>query len=134
MSKETASKHFILFGIVLAVLSVILGAFGAHGLKGQIEPSSLDSFRTGIRYQMFHALGLILFASMNSVIQSGLGRLGAWAFVIGTVFFSGSIYLLTTSKVTGIGMTSVLGPMTPIGGVFLIIGWFLFMFAVLKTK
>ena len=93
MSKETASKHFILFGIVLAALSVILGAFGAHGLKGQIEPSSIESFRTGIRYQMFHALGLILFASMNSVIQSGLGRLGSWAFIIGTVFFLSLIHI-----------------------------------------
>jgi len=82
---------------------------------------------------MFHALGLIVFASINGVGSSGLGRLGSWAFVIGTLFFSGSIYLLTTRGLTGIG-AGILGPMTPIGGVILIVGWFLFLLAVVKNK
>lgn len=132
MNRIEAGKQFIAFGIVLAMLSVVLGAFGAHGLKGKIAAESLDSYHVAIRYQMFHALGLILFASMPSLMRDTLGRLGSWAFIVGTLFFSGSIYLLTTNDLTGIGLTSILGPMTPIGGMFLIIGWLLFLVAVLK--
>lgn len=131
---KARGKNFMLFGIFLAASSVMLGAFGAHGLKGQIEVASLESYKTGINYQMIHALALILFSSMSSLMSSRLGQMGAWTFVIGTLFFSGSIYLLTTRTLTGIGFTSILGPMTPIGGMLLIVGWLLFFIAVLKNK
>lgn len=111
-------------GAVLAGLGVIAGAFGAHYLRErlQLEPRQLDSFETGVRYQLIHALALLVVGllALHTGRAGGSLATAGWLFLLGTVLFSGSIYLLAL----GVGPRAVLGPTTPIGGSLLIIGWF----------
>ncbi|MDF3131099.1 DUF423 domain-containing protein [Kiritimatiellaeota bacterium B1221] len=97
--------------------SVILGAFGAHALKDRFTDGQLVSWETGVRYQMFHAIAMIL---MVLLADKGFNvKPSVWAFCLGTLLFSGSIYLLCL----GLGPKAVWGPVTPLGGLALIIGW-----------
>lgn len=104
-------------------LSVVLGAFGAHGLKNKITPEMLAVFKTGVDYQFYHSIALALVGL--SLIAQGVdeSRFLIWAFVcfsIGIVFFSGSLYLLALTR------KKVFGPITPLGGLFFILGWLSF--------
>ena len=109
---------FMLVGALAGFLGVGLGAFGAHGLRGRLSPEMLAVFETAVRYQMYHALALLLTAA-------AIGRLGdarwlvvaGWCFAAGIVLFSGSLYALALTGVT------VLGAVTPLGGVAFLIGW-----------
>ncbi len=106
-------------GSLLAGLGVVLGAFGAHALKATISANLLEVFETGVRYQMYHALGLMALAwAISRWPERGLSS-AAWLMLAGTVVFSGSLVLLS---VTG---ARWLGAITPIGGVLLIAGWML---------
>ena len=110
------------FGGFFALLSVILGAIAAHKLKDLLNQESLKSFETGVKYMMYHGLALIIIS--NSNIQSKNNLL--LIFSIGIVLFSFSIFLLSTQAMTKINF-SFLGPITPIGGLTLIIGWIIFI-------
>ena len=108
--------------IVLAALSggigVALGAFGAHGLRARLSTQDLDTFKTGVNYQMYHALALLGVAlALTRWSNSGLVVLSCWLFVAGTVLFSGSLYALALSRVRW------LGAITPFGGLAFIAGW-----------
>jgi uncharacterized membrane protein YgdD (TMEM256/DUF423 family) len=104
-------------GSVLAGLAVVLGAFGAHGLQAVVTPQRLATFETGVRYQIFHALALMVMAlAIERWPERRLAR-AAWWLLGGTVVFSGSLYLLV---VTGVGW---LGAVTPFGGAAMIAGW-----------
>lgn len=95
---------------------VALGAFAAHGLRAQLSPAYLATFQTGVHYQLIHSLALLALAGFGAQ----LGRLGVWAaraFVLGTVLFSGSLYLLTLTA------TPKLGMITPLGGLAFLFGW-----------
>lgn len=118
-------KEFVLiFGGSLGALAVILGAFGAHALKKKFSEDQLKSFETGVKYQMYHAIMLIICGIVFPFRETGQ-NLTAWFFIIGIVLFSFSIYGLTyTSSINK--KIKILGPITPIGGLFLIIGWILF--------
>ena len=110
-------KVSILIASVFGLISVVLGAFGAHALKRVLDPDRLASWETGVRYQMFHALALLavgLLLAKDWPLKPTL-----WLFTLGTVLFSGSIYLLALR----IGPGAWLGPVTPIGGLLLIAGW-----------
>ena len=108
---------FLLFG-------VILGAFAAHGLKGTLTQDQLNSFQTGVRYQFYHGLAILLLGVLPKGSLSGKWfRISAWSFIIGIILFSGSIYLLSTKPVHGLQAISFLGPVTPIGGLLFILGW-----------
>jgi len=99
---------------------VALGAFAAHGLKNTIAPDMLAVFETGVRYQMYHALALMLLAAimMTGRVESARAfAIAGWSFVGGIVLFSGSLYLLAVTGIT------VLGAVTPIGGVAFLLGW-----------
>ena len=112
----------ILTGSILMAVGIILGAFGAHGLAGRIDAANLTTFETGIFYHITHSLALIVVGILTQQ-QSKLKVMWVfWCFVLGIAFFSGSIYLLSTREITGIG-GSWLGPITPIGGTLLIAGW-----------
>lgn len=110
------------------LLSVVFGAFGAHALKARLSAESLSAFQTGVSYQMYHALALLLVGVlMLQIRDSAALEWSAWFFVAGTVLFSGSLYLLATTSMRW------LGPVTPLGGLCFILGWAFLAYAMLKT-
>lgn len=127
--EKTILKTASIFGLT----AVILGAFGAHALKAQLTPDQLASFQTGVRYQFIHTLALIAVGVLLLISSNKMLRNAAWAFTIGMLLFSGSIYLLTAGKMMGWSV-SWLGPITPLGGVSLIVGWVMFFFGVGKME
>lgn len=105
-------------GAIIAGLAVAFGAFGAHGLKDTLSDHYLEVFETGVRYQMYHGLGILLIALLSDRLSSArLTRWSARLLLIGTVIFSGSLYILALSG------TDWLGAITPLGGVAFLAGW-----------
>lgn len=126
-------KSFIIFATSFGALAVILGAFGAHALKSKISAEHLQVFETGVRYQFYHALALLLLVLMSDKIASGPAQIAGCLFIAGIFLFSGSIYLLSTRELLGIeNWKSFLGPITPLGGLCLLSGWILFLTAAWK--
>ncbi|TBW28995.1 DUF423 domain-containing protein [Gramella sp. KN1008] len=119
-------EMILIFGGILGTLSVILGAFGAHALRRSFNDDQLRSFEVGVRYQMYHSVMLIISGIVFPFTETGQ-VLTAWCFIIGIILFSFSIYALTYSDSRGKKL-KLLGPITPVGGLFLIIGWILFTF------
>ncbi|QJC53147.1 DUF423 domain-containing protein [Paenibacillus albicereus] len=110
--------RYLAFGALYALVGVALGAFGAHGLEDHVEPDRLEIFETGVRYQMYHAIGLILLAFAASMLGDRKPlRLAGRLMQAGIWIFSGSLYVLVLSGVTW------LGAITPIGGVCFIAAW-----------
>ena len=119
---KISEKYIQIIGI-LGGLAVILGAFGAHALKDQLSTAQLAAYKTGVLYHFIHTL--LLFGIYIKIEQTGshiLLKRAFWFVVVGIICFSGSLYLLTTQDLLGINL-SFLGPITPIGGIFFIIGW-----------
>lgn len=114
----------LLFGGIYGTLAVILGAFGAHALRRSFNDDQLRSFETGVRYQMYHAIMIIICGIVFPFLDTGQ-NLAAWCFIIGVFLFSFSIYLLTWLSSRGKSL-KFLGPITPLGGLLLIAGWILF--------
>ena len=108
---------WIIIGSALAALAVAIGAFGAHGLKSRVSADDLIIFETGVRYQMYHSLALILLGLIGVNFQSNVVQLPAILFLVGIIIFSGTLYLI---PLTGLRW---LGAITPIGGIFLVLGW-----------
>lgn len=116
------AKAFFLSGLILATLAVMLGAFGAHGLKSQVSEEMLSNYQTGIQYHFYHALGLILLALFIIVKgDSSLANWTGWLFLGGIIIFSGSLYVMAGTN------AKWLGAITPIGGLAFIIGWVLWL-------
>ena len=113
-------KIFISAGL-LGLVAVVLGAFAAHGLRSALSVSSLESFQTGVRYQMYHAFFLFGGGLLPQLTPAQKNRL-LWLTVTGVVLFSVSIYLLSSNTLTPVDF-GFLGPITPIGGLFLISVW-----------
>ncbi|WP_419213427.1 DUF423 domain-containing protein [Maribacter sp. X9] len=120
-----------LVGTLYGLLAVIFGAFGAHVLKKTFTAEQLNSFETGIKYQMYHAL-LIVMLSFNFNLETALEQNMMYCFLIGTFLFSFSIYGLCLSAAKGRKMR-FLGPITPIGGLLLVIGWALLLYSFFKN-
>ena len=114
---------------VLGMVTVILGAFGAHRLKEILSPESLESFETGVRYMMYHVLVVLILNSNNLIDTKQKNRLSA-LFFMGILFFSGSIFVITL----GLVPASSIWFITPLGGVLLIIGWALLAFSFFKKN
>lgn len=110
-------SRFATIGALSGASAVVAGAFGAHALRTRLDPSLLEVFETAARYQMYHALALLASAWFVGHKAGSAARLSAWAFVVGTVIFSGSLYALALTGVRA------LGAITPIGGVAFIAGW-----------
>jgi uncharacterized membrane protein YgdD (TMEM256/DUF423 family) len=115
--KWTMERILFVLGALSAFIGVAAGAFGAHGLKSRISAEMLSIFEVGVRYQMYHAFALIAAAWVQSKWPSSLVKSGGCLFVIGTILFSGSLYLLSIS-----GMRW-LGAITPLGGLAFLAGW-----------
>ena len=127
-------KNFLVIGAILGGAAVLIGAFGAHALKGHMSESNLATFETGSRYHFYHSLALLMVGLMSYRINHKYLRYAGICFIIGICFFSGSLYLLALKDGWGLESWSWLGPITPIGGMFLISGWILIIFSVLKSK
>ena len=121
-------KPFLIAGIIFAMLGVVLGAFAAHGLKSRISADMVAVFQTGVQYQFYHGLGLILLALVSVHVSSNLITYSGYLMIAGVICFSGSLYALA---LTGI---KFFGPITPLGGVFFILGWLLMLVAVVRNS
>lgn len=127
-------KRFLTWGALLAGLAVALGAFGAHGLKKYVPAETVATFETGVRYQMYHALALLV-AGLLLVRQPSVWiNRAAYCFLTGILLFSGSLYALTALKATDSVGLGGLGIITPVGGVFFILGWVFMVLGVREAK
>ena len=114
-------------GALFGLLAVVLGAFGAHALKKKLTVDQLHSFETGVKYQMYHGI-LLLVLGFNLGFTSPLERYIAYSFVLGILLFSFSIYGLVLSAAKG-RKWKFLGPVTPLGGLLLVLGWGLLLYS-----
>jgi uncharacterized membrane protein YgdD (TMEM256/DUF423 family) len=120
-------KIFIILGAINAFLAVALGAFGAHGLEGKLEPKYLETWKTGVTYQMFHATGLLIIAVLlGKLPANSLLSWSGWLMLIGIILFSGSLYVLSVTQI------SILGAVTPFGGLAFLAAWILLIVAAVK--
>jgi len=117
---------------LMGITAIILGAFGAHALKKQLSVEQLESFETGVKYQMYHAL-FLLFLGINTFLNAKVKTTVFQLVVFGVFIFSGSIYLLTTKAITGVDFKFI-GIVTPIGGVLLIMAWSVLFWNVWRAK
>ncbi len=120
-------KIWIFIGALFGFLSVAFGAFGAHGLSKQLDQRSLAIFQTGVQYQMFHALALVAIGVWSQNQPSLSVALPGWAFTVGTLLFSGSLYVLALTDLKFFGLV------TPIGGILFLAGWAALAVTALKS-
>lgn len=122
----------LVIGGIYGMLSIILGAFGAHAFKNLLTPDKLDSFEVGVRYQMYHAIVLLIIGLLLN-LETSIEKWTVWNIIIGTFLFSVSIYLLAFAEYWKINL-KFLGPVTPLGGLFMIAGWALLIISFVKTR
>lgn len=128
-------KRFLTAGAVFGGLAIALGAFGAHGLERITGDSKIiHGYQTGVQYQVYHALALLLVALLSGKVSPKWIRWAGYCFITGILLFSGSIYLLTFLKIQGSGATRFVGPVTPLGGLFFIAGWVCLLIAATKPS
>lgn len=127
------NKRIILTASFFGGLAIVFGAFAPHVLRERISAGDVEIWKTAVNYQVYHALAL-LFLSSFSRFRSRLINVASYAFTLGIVFFSGSLYIMSTRSLTGIEWNPILGPITPIGGLLFIIGWICLFLAALKNK
>jgi len=120
-------RLFTALGAASALMGVAAGAFGAHALRARLSSEMLAVFETGVRYQMYHALGLIGVGLIASRWPSSQIGWAGWLFVAGTAIFSGSLYALSITGARG------WGAVTPVGGVCLVVGWALVVWGVVRA-
>ena len=126
------NKIILVTASILGMLGIILGAFASHGLKGLISVELLQTFETGVRYQMYHAI-VLLFVGITSVFNKKTKQLLFYLIVIGVLLFSGSIYGLATNELSAFDFKRI-GFITPVGGLFLILSWAIMLVNFLKIK
>lgn len=125
---EINMKTFVVIGAINAFLAVALGAFGAHGLKDRLDAHYLEIWKTGVQYQMFHAAGILIIATLlGKAATSSLFTWSGWLMLAGIILFSGSLYLLSLTKI------GTLGAITPIGGVCFLAAWILMVVGAVKN-
>ena len=123
-------KRFLIWGFIFGITAILLGAFGAHALREILSERQLDSFETGIRYQMYHALLLVLLSQIKYLQTKSVLLMT----VIGVFLFSFSIYLLSIKNYWGMEYLSFLGPVTPLGGLLLILTWGSLLVKVIRIR
>jgi uncharacterized membrane protein YgdD (TMEM256/DUF423 family) len=126
------NKKITAIAAFLGMVAIILGAFGAHALKKVLTPEQLISFETGVRYQMYQAFFLLFLATQKDILEKTKKTIFT-LILSGTLFFSGSIYLLSTTGITGVNFKPI-GFITPIGGLLLIIAWGILGYSILKSR
>lgn len=122
------SRFFIVIGAALAALSVIIGAFGAHALSAQLTERGAAIWDTGVQYQMLHSVALIIVGILLLLLNSKkFLHFAGFAFLIGTILFSGSLYLIALLTIKNLGL------ITPLGGLFFVVGWLLLVCAAMAS-
>lgn len=129
----TMNKRILAVASLLGALAVILGAFGAHGLKTLIGTNELDIWAKGVEYQFYHVFALLFLAGLSNAAPR-LVNSAFWCFLLGILFFSGSLYLLSTREISRLSFVGYIGPVTPVGGLLLISGWICLFLAALKQR
>jgi uncharacterized membrane protein YgdD (TMEM256/DUF423 family) len=123
MNNKTLQKNLLTVGCIICGLSVALGAFAAHGLKDALKTEMLDVFETGVKYQFYHGLGILLLYAMQRRLHESVLTRVFYLFITGIIIFSGSLFILATRELTFGDILKPLGMITPIGGLSFIIGW-----------
>lgn len=126
------NKSILITASILGILSIVLGAFAAHGLKSLISAEMIDTFETGVKYQMYHAI-LLLFVGNTTLVTQKAKKTIFYLVLVGVLFFSGSIYGLATNVLSSFDFKSI-GFITPIGGLLLILSWVVLLINFLKLK
>lgn len=126
------NRSYFIAGFSLGLVAVVLGAFATHGLKPSLSAEAMDSFETGVRYQMYHAFLLLIIGNMEQQASKMPPSL-LYMILAGVLLFSGSIYLLATNTLTAIDF-KILGPVTPLGGSLLIFCWGILIWYSIKLK
>mgnify|MGYP006296427131 CR=1 FL=1 len=126
------NKQAMTSGSLFAMLAVILGAFGAHALKARLAPEQLTVFETGVRYHFYHSFALLITGIAYSSYPARQLKLATTFFIVGILLFSGSLYAMSLLSMSGVSLGPV-GIVTPIGGLFFILGW-LFLFLGVTKK
>lgn len=116
-------NHFLLIASMSGMLAVIFGAFGAHGLEKLVDAKMLQRFHTGVEYQFYHSLALLLISILYKLIKNKYINYAGYAFLLGMVLFSGSLYAYVLTGIVGFALV------TPMGGVCFIVGWALLAFS-----
>ncbi|NND07064.1 MAG: DUF423 domain-containing protein [Saprospiraceae bacterium] len=124
--------RWIALASILAAIAIGLGAFGAHGLEDQLNADQLSTFDTGVKYHFYHAFALLITALLSGFLPSIDLRWVVRLFLLGIVCFSGSLYLLSTASLHSLPV-GILGPITPLGGLLLIMGWILLFLKVVRS-
>ena len=128
LSLPLGVKSSLIAGALLCLTSVLIGAFAAHGLKQILTPYQLDIVQTGAKYQMYHGLAMLICALlMLNLVQNSLLAKANVAFFMGCILFSGSLYVLALTQMKAVAIV------TPFGGLLFIVGWCLFLWAILKS-
>lgn len=127
------NKRIIITASVFGALAVIFGAFGAHSLKKILSPEQMEIWHTAVQYHFYHTFALI-FLSTFARFKNNIINFSSYCFSLGIIFFSGSLYLLSLKDVFHWESINVLGPITPIGGLFFILGWLSLLLAAVRDK
>ena len=127
-------KRFVTTGAILGAIAVALGAFGAHGLKKIVDAETVQTFQTGVQYQMYHSLALLAAGLLYEKCSQKLIRIAGVLFIIGIILFSGSLYVLTAGRAGEMSSFDKFGIITPFGGISFIAGWVFLFLAAMKTS
>lgn len=126
------NRTILLTGTIMGMVAIILGAFGAHGLEKLVDADAVNIFETGVRYQMYHALFLLFLGLYAGMVEKN--KKTVFVFVLlGVILFSFSIYLLALNSLTSFDF-SVIGFLTPIGGLFMILGWLALAYRIIRSQ
>lgn len=126
------NRTILLIGVVMGMLAIMLGAFGAHGLEKLVDAEAIETFETGVRYQMYHALFLLFLGGWNGM-KTKTKKTVFILVLLGVILFSFSIYLLALNSLTSFNF-KVIGFLTPIGGVLMIVAWIYLGYHILTQK
>lgn len=126
------NKKLLVTGSIFGILGIVLGAFAAHGLQKLISVDAIQTFETGVRYQLYHAFFLLIIGS-TSMVSLKMKKIIFYFILFGVICFSGSIYGLATNVLSAFNFKTI-ALITPLGGLFLIIGWVLLLVGIIKNK
>jgi len=127
------NRLFFIIASILGALSVAFGAFGAHKLKELISPDQIEVYQKGVSYQFYHTIALFITAFLMERNEIKYFKWAGYCFIIGIIFFSGSLYLLSMNSMIGLN-EKVIGPITPLGGLSFILGWMFLTYGNIKLR